>query len=658
MPTISSEKAEEDIEDLDNIKDLSPPKLMKVVDIGKDKTETDEKQAETAEKSEVKSEPNAPVLKVVDLEKSEPILEKMEAQLATAAAAAASTPVEKPTIEVKEKETKETKKKEPEKRGRKPAVKVEKEKEKEVPAAELPKKADKVKEPPGKVSEKNDDSPFDFKDEPEVEKEIKIRERKKPAQVPPVEEPAPKSEPEEEIMTEKVKEETTPLKGSKDDIVKDFSPKHVLFDEKDSAKSDSEVERRGRKKNREQKTLKEMKANISVVVTNNDDKVVNKSPERKSFVTLAEKKQGCSPMVRKVVPPVVEKCADTDSAKIEDATSEPRSGSPVKEEIKKSPEMVVVHKASPVNTDIVVGKNPEPVEEEIKEEVKDKQEEESDKDTAEVHSVKKKVRKKTKKKLEMEEQESSVPVKKVKRGPGSRKRRDSSNKDESAMSVKDTFDIDLHCEEEIRSRSASPENLPGKSSYIQESQGFVPRIETIDCRISDSQGSDSVSMQNDISIKSQSVSKSNMFENTPPTTPEHDSDESNQQNNQREQIKMERKSEESSSKADTSQSAGRESPNGNASPSNRSTGSSSGVIAGSEGSVDVPVYASKRKRETDETTPSKRRKRASRGKAAVTRARQIGMCHFTVLFSSLSLSLSLSFSTCPLSIAGVYFIII
>ena len=212
------------------------------------------------------------------------------------------------------------------------------------------------------------------------------------------------------------------------------------------------------------------------------------------------------------------------------------------------------------------------------------------------------------------------------------------------MSVKDTFDIDLHCEEEIRSRSASPENLPGKSSYIQESQGFVPRIETIDCRISDSQGSDSVSMQNDISIKSQSVSKSNMFENTPPTTPEHDSDESNQQNNQREQIKMERKSEESSSKADTSQSAGRESPNGNASPSNRSTGSSSGVIAGSEGSVDVPVYASKRKRETDETTPSKRRKRASRGKAAVTRARQIGMCHFTVLFSSLSLSLSHSLS--------------
>lgn len=623
MPTISTETPPDDTAELDSSIDRSPPKLMKVVDIGKDKADLDDKQVDSTDKAEIKEEPNAPVLKVVELEKSEPILEKIEAQLAV------TSPPEKVETEVKdakEKDVKETKKKEPEKRGRKPAVKV----EKEVPEVENPKKVDKVKETLDNETEKVEESLYDFKDEPDIEKDLKIRERKKPVSTPVINMNSEKVEEKEPDESEKVKEEPKLMKGSKDDLGKEFNHRNLLLDEKDCAKSDSEVDRRGRKKKvatpkdsvKDLKNLKEVKANVPVAVGSIENKIVNSSPERKSFITLAEKKQGFSPMVRKVVPPPSEKCADNDSAKVEELLPEKVSDKiEIKEELKKPPDMVVVHKALPVKTDIVLGKNIEPVEENTSE-GKDKQEEEVDREIDEVHSVKKKVRKKTKKKLEMEEQEQVV--KKAKRGPGARKTRDSSNKEESAISVKDTIDIDLHCEEEIRSRSASPENLPGKSSFIQESQGFVPRIETIDCRISDSQGSDSFSLQNnDISVKSQTLSKSNMFENTPPTTPEHDSDDTSQQNSQNEQIKIERKSsEENSSKTDTSQAAGRESPNGNASPSNRSTGSSSGVIAGSEGSVDMPVYGSKRRRESDEPTPSKRRKRASRGKAS--RARQVG----------------------------------
>lgn len=625
MPSISSEKSVEDLAELDSSIDRSPPKLMKVVELGKDKQDSEEKPVESVDKSDIKEEPNAPVLKVVEIEKSEPILAKMEAQLT-----AAVSP-EKPVPEVKEKEVKETKKKEPEKRGRKPAAKI----PKDIPTPEVPKKAEKVEESTESSNEKMEESPYDFKDEPEVEKEIKIRERKKPAPVPanvtvvsPPKEDEKVPEKVPEIVVP-VNEEPKPLKGSKDDLGKDLKPKISLFDEKDSAKSDSEVERRGRKKKvttkndsvQEVKGLKEIKTNVSVVVNSTDK---TSSPERKAFVTLAEKKQGTSPMVPKVIPPSPRKCADNDSAKSEEPVPENTPEKVVvKEEIKKSPDMVVVHKAATIKPDIILGKNIEPVEEEKSSEAKEKQEETVDKEEEEVHSVKRKVRKKTKKRQEMEEQEMLIVGKKTpKRGAGARKAREVSNiKEDSAMSANDSMDIDLHCAEEIRSRSASPENLPGKS-YIQESQGFVPRIETIDCRISDSQGSDSYSAQNDISVKSQTVSK--MFENTPPTTPEHDSDDTSQQNGQNEQIKIERKPvEESSSKCETSQATGRESPNGNASPSNRSTGSSSGVIAGSEGSVDVPVYVSKRKRETDEPTPTKRRKRSNRGKAS-NRARQIG----------------------------------
>lgn len=616
MPSIASEKPEEVItEDLDSSIDRSPPKLMKQVDLNKEIVENEEK---GTEKEQTKEEPLAPVLNVVDIEKSsdEPILQKLEAQLNSSSPAS----VEKQS----ENKEKETKKKEPERRGRKPIVKMDK-----CIESEAVKKVEKEKEEeiPKKEEEKIEESPYDFKDEPEIETEIRLC-RKKANENTTV-----KIENKEERKPEIVTEVVNVLKGSLDDSGKELAGLALSghLDEKDAAKSDSEVERRGRK--RKVIAVKEtVKPSVSAVSVNSVSSVVSSTPlERKPFVTLAEKKQGFSPMVRKVIP-VPEGKAIVESAKI--LTDIPETdNSEKKEDAKKMPDLLVVHKAAPGKSDIVLGRKIESGDQDgANGDLVINEDDNTKEDESEVPSVKKKVRKKTKKKLEMEEQEMVTVVRKAaKRGPG-RKSKEVSNKDkdiDSASASKDnSMDIDLRCEEQIRSRSASPDNVLGKS-FVRESQGFVPRIETIDCRISDSQSSDNFSLKHDKIEKSQSVNKSNVFENTPPTTPEHDSDDAAQQNGHNDQISSTGKlSEEAGPKTDTSQVVGSESPVGNASPSNRSTGSSSGVIAGSEGSIDVPVYSAKRRRESDEPTPTKRRKRACRGKSTSSRTKQLGKVQY------------------------------
>ncbi|WAR19113.1 LOW QUALITY PROTEIN: ARI4B-like protein [Mya arenaria] len=639
MPLIASETAEDDgdeLPELDSSVERSPPKLHKVLDIGKEKVEEEETESEIKEIVEpvtapVTDEPAAPVLKVEDIEKDEPVLQKIEAQL-TVAVVEKVCEVNEVGKENEEKEpVKEVKKKEPERRGRKSAAKVEKDKgekdkndktEKEKEHNEqvanekiTDKESTSVTEEVSETKKKALESPYDFKDD---ESEVESRPvRKKPLAL------LEKEAKQEEEMEEALKEETEKtLKGSKDDGGKDFIAGNLaLLEEKDTAKSDSEVERRGRKRKAPnaketpkdvKRSIQDVKAttNVSVVVSSHEKKLANSSPERKPFVTLAEKKQGFSPMIRKVISPP-EKCTNDNIEPLANDTGKDKSDS--KEEVKKVTEMVVVHNASPNKTDIVLGRK---VEDNKEDTVTKPKEVEPENDNDEVHAVKKKVRKKTKKKLEMEESEMlGLGIVRKRRGPGSRKTRDISAKE---IDVKDiSNDIDLHCGEEIRSRSASPEPLPG-SSFIQESQGFVPRVETIDCRISDSQSPDTFCISKQESAeKSQTISKNNnMFENTPPTTPEHDSDDTHQQNCQSDQIKTSKKSlDESGSKTDSSQATGRESPNGNASPSNHSTGSS-GVVAGSEGSIDVPVFTTnKRRRESDEPTPTKRRKRASKGKS-------------------------------------------
>ncbi|XP_052766988.1 AT-rich interactive domain-containing protein 4A-like isoform X2 [Mya arenaria] len=642
MPLIASETAEDDgdeLPELDSSVERSPPKLHKVLDIGKEKVEEEETESEIKEIVEpvtapVTDEPAAPVLKVEDIEKDEPVLQKIEAQL-TVAVVEKVCEVNEVGKENEEKEpVKEVKKKEPERRGRKSAAKVEKDKgekdkndktEKEKEHNEqvanekiTDKESTSVTEEVSETKKKALESPYDFKDD---ESEVESRPvRKKPLAL------LEKEAKQEEEMEEALKEETEKtLKGSKDDGGKDFIAGNLaLLEEKDTAKSDSEVERRGRKRKAPnaketpkdvKRSIQDVKAttNVSVVVSSHEKKLANSSPERKPFVTLAEKKQGFSPMIRKVISPP-EKCTNDNSISVEPLANDTgKDKSDSKEEVKKVTEMVVVHNASPNKTDIVLGRK---VEDNKEDTVTKPKEVEPENDNDEVHAVKKKVRKKTKKKLEMEESEMlGLGIVRKRRGPGSRKTRDISAKE---IDVKDiSNDIDLHCGEEIRSRSASPEPLPG-SSFIQESQGFVPRVETIDCRISDSQSPDTFCISKQESAeKSQTISKNNnMFENTPPTTPEHDSDDTHQQNCQSDQIKTSKKSlDESGSKTDSSQATGRESPNGNASPSNHSTGSS-GVVAGSEGSIDVPVFTTnKRRRESDEPTPTKRRKRASKGKS-------------------------------------------
>lgn len=615
MPLISSEKTEDDLpEDLDSSIDRSPPKLMKQIDICKETVEPEEK---VNEKEMSVEEPLAPILNVVEMEKdNEPILEKLEAQLNSN-----SEKVEKPL------EMKEAKKKESDRRGRKPLVKpvfkIEKSLETEISKKVVKEKEEIVVE---KESVKVEDSLYEFKDDPEVEIEVKVGRKK------PVDSIVVKDEQKEVTKPEVVKEVVTVLQGSIDDSGKELASvtPHLLV-EKDSAKSDSEVERRGRKKKTitVKEAVKEIKIPITnVSVDNSEALITTVPPEKKPFITLAEKKQGFSPMVRKMIP-MPEK-PDIESAKLLLEVAEADKGFRP-QEIKKMPDLLVVHKASPVKTDIVLGRKVDTSEQE---EIDGSFQEETDKvkeEEVEVPSVKKKVRKKTKKKIELEDEEQVVVKKPTKRGPG-RRSKEVINRErdlESAIASKDnSMDIDLRCQEEIRSRSASPETVSGKS-FIQESQGFVPRIETIDCRISDSQGSDNFSLKHDKPDKSHTMNKSNVYENTPPTTPEHDCDDAVQQQGHNDQIKTAGKLiEEAGSKTDSSQAAGCESPVGNASPSNRSTGSSSGVIAGSEGSIDVPVYSTKRRRESDEPTPTKRRKRACRGKSTSSRTKQLGLSFF------------------------------
>ncbi|KAH3856905.1 AT-rich interactive domain-containing protein 4A-like isoform X2 [Dreissena polymorpha] len=645
MPSITSESLDEpDVQELDSSLDLSPPKLAKVMDISKEKMEVDD-DLEVVDEVDAKSleEPIAPVLNVVEMdhgldEQEKAIEENVDDKSVE----------EEKVIDVKEDEDlakseekdvkeikKEVKKKEPEKRGRKPVVKTEKEKI-EADKIELREETvqDTLDEPKDVVPEmevkeaisdevmKTDESLYDFKDESEIEPEKRVARKKPTVQLD--------NEESKDVIKIMGREESPPKSlRTKDDACKDTKTNMIMMEEKDLSKSDSEVERRGRKRKVTKtfiaKDIKIMSkdakslTNVSVVISSSEKQLANSSPERKPFITLAEKKQGFSPMVRKVSsPPVI--CA-IETSKSESSILNDGDKSTNNDEVKSVSDMVVIHKASPVKTDIILGRKIEDKSEDSND-GKPKEEDNTDKEQDGVHSVKKKVRKKTKKKLEMEEHETTVVVRKGGRGrPSARKSKDLSNsaspKEDTELSVKDSSnEIDLHCAEEIRSRSVSPVTLPG-SSFIPESQGFVPRVETIDCRISDSQSSDSFSAKHDSGNKSQSSNKSKMFENTPPTTPEHDSDDTSQQNGQSDQQKSLKSAEDLGSRTDSSQATGHESPNGNASPSNRSTGSSSGVIAGSEGSLDMPAFmgSQKRRHDTDEHTPTKRRKRNSKGKA-------------------------------------------
>lgn len=605
MPSIASEKPEDTPTELDSSLDLSPPKLMKQVDIGKDKQDTDEKPVTTVT---VEEGPPVPVPAVTDTEIKEPILQKLEAQLHTVSPEKMETLVQENEKENKEKETK---KKEPEKRGRKSVLKLDKLNESEAgQKTNTEKNVDKEESAPKQENKKVEQSPYDFKDDSDSENVNLKPQRTKPnIQVEVVQNSI------NDIANSDIMEDVKAIKASLESKKELAGLAPFVLEEKDTAKSDSEVERRGRKRKAPRDQQKEVNSSQPVVSVSNLSTSVSNSPERKPFITLAEKKQGFSPMVRKVIPLTIEK-PETESA-VSVITELTKEKIEQRDEFKKGPELLVVHKASPTKSDIVVGK---------KEELEDQDEATNDSLLTEETSgkeesgqgVKKKVRKKTKKKLEMEEQETLTIVKRVGRRPGRK-----SNKEkelEIANAAKDNaVDVDLRCEERIRSRSASPETSAGKS-FIQESQGFVPRVETIDCRLSDSQGSDSFVLKRDKSEK-QLVNKNNMYENTPPTTPEHDSDDASHQHGSNDQIKTAGKSsDEGGTKADTGQAAGSESPVGNASPSNHSTGSS-GQAAGSEGSVDVPVFSGKRRRESEEPTPTKRRKRASRGKSTSSRTK-------------------------------------
>lgn len=370
---------------------------------------------------------------------------------------------------------------------------------------------------------------------------------------------------------------------------------------------------------------------VEIAVEQNaaDKKTLPEPVERKPFVTLAEKKQGFSPMVRKMPNVTVEKnivkteINESAKAEVPKPESVPAKETESKEETRKVPDIIVVHKESPVKSE------PAPGYDSNSDKNMDVSEsaEAKDETSNESQSGKKRVRKKAKKKVESEETEIQGSAKKVIKGraPSVRlKENQKRGKDSGAAnkdlndSVEDIPDIDLHCNEDIGSRSASPETVSDTNAACDESQGFGPLIEAMECRLKESQEAAAASASLD--AKDNTV-KANLFENTPPTTPEHDSDESSQHDIQSEQTKNTGKNvREVCSKMNTSQPVGSESPEGNASPSNRSTGSSSGVVAGSEGS-DGQAHQTKRRRESDEATPTKRRKRASRGKSTNTRSK-------------------------------------
>ena len=636
MPSIADpgdtgKQGEEEIQDNKDI-DRSPPQLSKVTDIVKEKSEEDEKVEVKAELKET-DEP-APILNVVDREKSnEPILQKIEAQLT------ASHPLK---VDGKEKEVK--KKEAVEKKPKKGLFKVE---------DETVKKLEKVLELKLSpvVSKVSEVSPYEFKDETEVEPEIH-KERKKPIvlmedyrkESPRKESPRKESPrracPENEGSNLLQKIETV----EKEEVGIVPVVKN-LTEVKDFSKSDSEVEkverveRRGRKrkdvKEREQKEKELREKELRIIQENAkrgktaQDKMavvteakVAGSPEKRAFVTLAERKQVYSPSKTAL--------EDLETARVQRTAIDTVAEN--KPDVRKQIDTVVVHKAfdvvkglvdidpvskpgSGVSSDLmtptIVRGGAVPISAEGQQES--------------AETEKKKVRKRPRKKESREEVMLNLygPKKKL----GGRRRRNTDNQDKNLDSQdkntnsqnKDSIDksancenktdIDLLCDERIRSRSASPESRKPDIN-VDSSQGFGPLFEAVECKLKESQ-------QNQESASSREFKpsfKSNLFENTPPSTPEHDSDGASQ--NSQEAVKNNT----SGSALDTrsklgvgQQPAGSESPwgIGNTSPSS----GSSGVIASSEGSIDVVVNNTKRRRESDDPTPTKRRKRLSRNKS-------------------------------------------
>ena len=641
MPSIVSKKVEEEEGmDIDSNLDRSPPKLSKVTDLTKEKSELEETVEEMPEKVEAKEEPLAPVLKVESDKNSEPILQKIEAQLNSSAAAVKSSAVfpEEKELDLKkcDEKEKDLKKKELERKVKKTV----KESVKSEPE-NSPKRIEKmIKDNSNELPEKDlNEKIVEKTDEKDI---VEIQERKKQVVVLPqvMQKTA-------QDLIESIQDDSSGLsKKPLEETDRNIKPSLTASD-KETAKSDSEVERRGRKKkitnkDESQKDIKKPKIAMlekKILDAPNliEKRTINTPYERKPFITLAEKKQGFSPIVRKISTIAPEKVVEPQSAP-DNAVNEDLLRTD-KDESKKGTDMIVIHKESTMKSDIVVGRRTDvtAMEEEdcikhVDEEVKDEGEE----DVHDPQVVRKKVRKKTKKKVEMDE---IVTKKTVKTRALSNKGKEPVRKirdtlprfSDSESAIKDSsIDIDLRCEESIRSRSASPEPIISNSSVtIHESQGFEFFVETVTSHIQASQQSTSgLSFRDE---KSKSV-KNDVFENTPPTTPEHDSDEASQLHGQNDQIKANEKgsNRELGSKPDSSHQEGNESPRGNASPASNGSSGSSGVIGGSEGSVDVPVH-NKRRRESEENTPSKRRKRASRGKAAANRARQIGKEIFSLI---------------------------
>ena len=623
MPSIAdaavTEKIADEIDDNKNI-DRSPPQLSKVTDIVKDKTEEDENEKVEVKSDSKETEEPAPILNVVEREKSnEPILQKIEAQLI------ASSPLK---VDVKEKEVK--KKDTVEKKPKKGLFKVDE---------ECVKKVEKVMELklPPVVSKVSEESPYEFKDETEVEPELP-KERKKPVvlmedyrkESPRKESPRKESprrtwhENEGSNLLQKIEKVEKEEVGIVP-VVKN------LTEVKDFSKSDSEVEkverveRRGRKrkdvKEREQKEkelrekeMKIMQENIRRGKTTQADKTpvvteakVTGSPEKRTFVTLAERKQVYSPCKSAL--------ENLETARLQKAAIDAAAEN--KTDQRKQTDTVVVHKAfdavkglvdidpvskseSGVSSDLmtptIVRGGSIPVNAEEKQES--------------AETEKKKVRKRPKKKESREEVMLNLygPKKKL----GGRRKRNTDNQEkesvENSANSENKTDIDLLCDEKIRSRSASPESKKPNID-VDDSQGFGPLFEAVECKLKESQQN----QDSAVSREYKTSFKGNLFENTPPSTPEHDSDGASQNSQEPVKNSASGSAMDTSSKLGVSQPVGSESPwgIGNTSPSS----GSSGVIASSEGSIDVVVNSTKRRRESNEPTPTKRRKRVSRNKS-------------------------------------------
>ena len=633
MPSIATspvmDKSTDDLEEdtsLDRSIDRSPPQLSKMTDIVKDKLEGEEKEETKLDLKE--TDDTAPVLKVVEHEKvDEPILQKIEAQLVEAQLVAASPP----SVVKLDNKDKDTKKKETvDKKNKKGLFKCD--------TDEAAKKTEKVvdlKVSPV-VNKFPEDSPYEFKDEVEFEPEFH-RDRKKPIVL--MEDCRKESPKKESPRKESPRRSLHDNEGS--NLLQKIEKEEVgivpvvknLTDAKDFSKSDSEVERRGRK--RKEVKEKEVKENLRKGRVAQVDKTAtvseiktSASPERRAFITLAEKKHVYSVFIKSAEEPQ-EEAINTDNQK-PDIDNEPESKEP-----KKPADSVVVHTAlETVKTiDIEAGVKTEKVTESgdnidlmtptiVKDELIPVSGEEKKSDATETE--KKKVRKKSKKKLNSEElQDLYGPKKKI----GGRRRRCVENQEkeslENSANVESKSDIDLRCDEKIRSRSASPESKKPNINVIQETQGFEPLFEAVECKLKESQQNQESAVSKE--FKSTPF-KGDLFANTPPSTPEHDSDGASQ--NSQEQVKINvcasASNLETNSKVCVNpQPVGSESPwgIGNTSPSS----GSSGVVAGSEGSIDVAVHSTKRRRESDEPTPTKRRKRVSRNKS-YNRSKAAGEC--------------------------------